>query len=53
MAYREVRTMDIEQVLRRWLAGEKIRAITRSTGLARNTVKRIVSVAGGKPAETG
>src|SRR5262249_32012887 len=46
MAYREVRTMDMEQVIRRWSAGEKIRAIARSTGLARNTVKRIVKVAG-------
>src|SRR5262245_28298103 len=45
MAYREVRTMDMEQVIRRWLAGEKIRAIARSTGLARNTVKGIVKLA--------
>jgi transposase len=37
--------MDIEQVLRRWLAGEKIRAVARSTGLARNTVKSIVKLA--------
>ena len=34
MAYREVGTMDIDQVIRRWLAGEKIRAIARLTGLA-------------------
>jgi transposase len=45
MAYREVRGMDVEQVTRRWLAGEKIRALARSTGLARNTVKRIVRLA--------
>lgn len=45
MAYREVRMMDIEQVMRRWLAGESIRAIARSTGLARNTVKRVVKLA--------
>src|SRR5687767_12202263 len=45
MAYREVRSMDIEQVLRRWLAGEGIRAIARSTALARNTVKRLVKLA--------
>ena len=42
MAYREVRMMDIEQVMRRWLSGEKIRAIARSTGLDRNTVRRVI-----------
>ena len=45
MAYREVRMMDIDQVIRRWLASEKIRAIARSTGLDRNTVRRIVRLA--------
>ena len=45
MAYREVRMMDIDQVMRRWLAGEKIRAIARSTGSDRNTVRRIVRLA--------
>ncbi len=45
MAYREVRTMDIEQVIRRWLTGEKTRAIARTTGLARNTVRGIVKLA--------
>jgi transposase len=46
MAYREVRMMDIDQVIRRWLAGEKIRAIARSTGSDRNTVRRIIRLAG-------
>ncbi len=45
MAYREVRRMDIDQVIRRWLVGEKIRAIARSTGADRNTVRRIVRCA--------
>ena len=42
MAYREVGAMDIDQVIRRWMAGEKIRAIARLTGLDRNTIRRIV-----------
>ncbi len=42
MAYREVRMMDIDQVIRRWLAGESIRAVGRSTGLDRNTVRRLI-----------
>lgn len=45
MAYRKVRRMDIDQIIRRWLAGEKIRAIARSTGADRNTVRRIVRIA--------
>jgi hypothetical protein len=45
MAYREVSVMDIDQVIRRWLTGEKIRAIARSTGTDRNTVRRIVRCA--------
>src|SRR6516162_8970761 len=45
MAYREVRMMDIDQVIRRWQAGKKIRAIARSTGSDRNTVRRIVRLA--------
>ena len=45
MAYREVGMMDIDQVIRRWLAGEKIRAIARLTGTDRNTVRRIVRLA--------
>src|SRR2546423_14575001 len=42
MAYREVRAMDIEQVIRRWTAGEAIRAIARATGLDRNTVRGLI-----------
>ena len=45
MAYREVGIMDTDQVIRRWLGGEKIRAIARSTGLDRNTIRRIVRAA--------
>jgi hypothetical protein len=54
MAFREVGMTDIDQVIRRWLAGEKIRAIARSTGTDRNTVRRIVRLAeeGGIRGET-
>src|SRR5262245_37450388 len=45
MAYREVRVMDIEQVIRRWSAGEAIRSIGRATGLDRNTVRRLIRAA--------
>ena len=45
MAYLEVRMVDIDQVIRRWLTGEKTRAIARSTGSDRNTVRRIVRFA--------
>jgi hypothetical protein len=37
--------MDIEQVIRRWTAGEAIRAIARTTGLDRNTVRRLIRLA--------
>src|SRR6266404_9622449 len=45
MAHRTVGMMDIHQVIRRWLAGQKIRAIARLTGTDRNTVRRIVRLA--------
>ncbi len=45
MAYREVRMMDIEQVMKRWLKGERIRAVARSTGLDRNTVRQLIRFA--------
>ena len=46
--------MDIDQVIRRWLAGESIRAVGRSTGLDRNTVRRLIRLgqqAGLKPGD--
>ena len=47
MPYREVRVVDCQEVLRRWLAGDRIRSISRATGLDRKTVRRIVKVARG------
>jgi transposase len=46
-----VRRMDIDQVVRRWLAGEKIRAIARLTGADRNTVRRIVPFGTGRESD--
>jgi transposase len=37
--------MDIEQVIRRWSTGEGIRAVSRTTGLDRNTVRRLIRLA--------
>jgi transposase len=45
MAYREVRVVDYKEVVRRWLAGDGIRALARGTGLDRKTVRRIVRAA--------
>ncbi|MGI5837306.1 MAG: IS21 family transposase [Chloroflexota bacterium] len=37
--------MELRELLRRWQAGESIRAIARSTGLARNTVNKYLAAA--------
>jgi hypothetical protein len=37
--------MDIEHVIRRWTAGEAIRAIARATGLDRQTVRGLIRLA--------
>lgn len=44
MAYREVRLIDVTEVIRRWLSGQSIRAIARVTGLDRKTIRRLVTV---------
>jgi hypothetical protein len=46
MAYREVRVVDYREVVRRWLAGDGFRALSRGTGLDRKTVRRIIRAAG-------
>ena len=45
MPYREVRLMDIQEVLRRWLAGDGVRAIARATGLDRKTIRPFLKAA--------
>jgi len=45
MPYREVRVVDYQEVLRRWLAGDGVRSIARGTGLDRKTVRRLIKIA--------
>ena len=45
MPYREVRVVDCQEVLRRWLAGDGVRPIARATGLDRKTVRKFVTAA--------
>ena len=45
MAFREVRVFEVREVLRLWLRGDGIRAVERSAGLDRKTVRRYVSAA--------
>jgi transposase len=55
MPYREVRVVDCQEVLRRWLAGDGVRPIARATGLDRKTVRKFVTVAlglGFKPGDS-
>lgn len=47
MGYRELHRMEIEEVVRRWRAGESQRAIARATGLARATVGKYLEAAHG------
>jgi hypothetical protein len=53
MPYREVRVVDYEEVLRRWLAGDGIRPIARATGLDRKTVSKYVTIALGLGLQRG
>ena len=45
MGYREVRRMELHEVVRRWQAGESRRAIATALGLARMTVEKYVRAA--------
>ena len=45
MGYRELHRMEIEEVIRRWQAGQSQRAIARATGVARETVKKYLAAA--------
>ena len=45
MAFREVTRVEIEEVLRRWQAGEGLRRIASGTGISRITVRKYVGAA--------
>lgn len=45
MAYREVTVIEIEEVLRQWLAGVPVKRIARRVGLDPKTVRRYVKAA--------
>lgn len=47
MAYREVTMLEVKEVLRLWLRGRPIRAIARSVGVTRNTVRSYIEAGGG------
>src|SRR5438132_1477799 len=42
MGYRELSRMEIVEVVRRWQMGESQRALARTSGVARETVKKYV-----------
>ena len=45
MAYREVTVIEIEEVLRQWIAGVPIKRIARRVGLDPKTVRRYAKAA--------
>jgi transposase len=45
MAFREVRVFEVREVLRLWLRGEGLRAISQLAGMDRKTVRRYVEAA--------
>ena len=56
MAYREVLSVEIREIIRRWQAGLSQRRIARGTGLSRQTVRRYIEAAeaaGLKPGGSG
>jgi transposase len=46
MAYWELGMVELREILRRWVAGEGLRAIARGTGVDRKTIAEYVQVAG-------
>ena len=53
MPYREVRVVDCQEALRRWLARDGVRSISRGTGIDRKTIRKFVKVAKGLALKPG
>ena len=45
MSYREVTRVDIQEIIRRWQAGEGYRRIAAGTSFSRNMVRKYLSAA--------
>ena len=45
MSYRELSTIDVRELLRRWAAGHSMRKISRETGTDRGTAGRYIAIA--------
>ncbi len=45
MTFKEVSRVEVKEIVRRWQSGEKIQVLSRSTGIARNTVKKYIRAA--------
>ena len=45
MGRKEYTVTDVMDVMRRYRHGDKVRSIARATGIARNTVKKYLSIA--------
>jgi DNA-binding CsgD family transcriptional regulator len=45
MARRRIAMIEVEEVLYRWLKGMSIKGISRSLGISRNTVKKLITQA--------
>ena len=47
MAYREVTRVEIQDIIRRWQAGDSRRKIALGTGLSRDTIAKYIAAAQG------
>lgn len=45
MVYKEVSRVEIEEVIRQWQIGRGLKAISRSTGISRNTIRKYLLTA--------